>query len=280
MTCKAVTATTFFIAGLVPLVANGNGDFYAVKEGDTLSGILQQKLVPNYTPRISIQSVKYREAFEELLKANPKIVNPDKIYPGQKIIVPETVFATAISSTYKIKPGDTLFGIIKKFYPKENSWDALREVLAHNPQITDKNFIHEGSIIKIPDSKLISKMPEEDIAALSKKNEKREPAQFESNAFLENEIYLLPRKEAQKFIKIFRQTTAAESKVDVIVSLKKSLDLSRELGKGHLEETFLKLLSVSLSDNEESYVDRIQEFFLIWQDKRQKSHLSERVEMK
>jgi hypothetical protein len=279
MTCKAVTATTFFFAGLVPLVGNANSSFYSVKEGDTLSQILHNNItIPNYTLQISTQSVKYREAYDELLKANPKILNPDKIYPGQKILVPGSVFSTATSSTYKIKSGDTLFGIIKKYYPQGNSWDALREVLVHNPQIADKDFIYEGHILKIPGTKLISTMPEKDVMDLNEKNETREPAQFESNDFLEKEIYQLSRKEAQRFIKIFRQIAIAESKVDVIVSLKKSLDLSRELGKDYLEENFLKLISVSLVDKKDSYVDRIKEFFLVWQDQRQKNHLNEKVE--
>lgn len=104
----------------------GNVVNYVVKKGDTLSGIAS----------------KYSTTYQKLASYNG-ISNPDKIYPGQIIKIPEQVEISP--STYVVKKGDTLSGIASKH---GTTWQKLYEknksVIGNNP---DK--IYPGQILSI-----------------------------------------------------------------------------------------------------------------------------------
>ncbi|MDO4542026.1 MAG: SafA/ExsA family spore coat assembly protein [Bacillota bacterium] len=101
---------------------------YTVVKGDTLWLIAK----------------KFGVTLEELIKANPQIKDPNKIYPGNKINIP--LPAKDGMSYYVVQPGDTMWLIAKKFGV---SLDAL---LRANPQVADGDKISVGEKIFIPQS--------------------------------------------------------------------------------------------------------------------------------
>ena len=91
---------------------------YVVRSGDTLNSIAVAAGFP---------SVQY------LLPVNRQIANPDLIYPGQVVNVPEMRPLT----TYFVKPGDTLNSIIRNYNRELQQYYGVQitldEVLAYNP---------------------------------------------------------------------------------------------------------------------------------------------------
>ena len=98
-----------------------SGQTYYVVKGDTLRKI----------------AAKFGTTVEAILKVNPQITNPDRIYAGQAITIPAGV------SNYIVQKGDTLRIIAGKF---GTTVDAL---LAINPKITNPNLIYVGQTIRV-----------------------------------------------------------------------------------------------------------------------------------
>lgn len=98
-----------------------SGQTYFVVKGDTLR----------------IIATKFGTSVDAILKANPKISNPNIIYVGQAITIPASV------STYTVQKGDTLRIIANKF---GTTVDAL---LALNPKITNRNIIYIGQVLNV-----------------------------------------------------------------------------------------------------------------------------------
>ncbi|WP_163100802.1 muramidase family protein [Peribacillus alkalitolerans] len=84
-----------------------NSNLYTVRKGDTLSFIAK----------------KYGTNVNELKKENN--FQHDQIYPGQKIIVPIENPANGEDHMYSVFPGDTLWGIAKRFGVKTE--DLVKE---------------------------------------------------------------------------------------------------------------------------------------------------------
>lgn len=101
---------------------------YTVVKGDTLWLIAK----------------KFGVTLEELIKANPQIKDPNKIYPGNKVNIP--LPSKEGQNYYIVQPGDTMWLIAKKFGV---SLDAL---LKANPQVADGDRISVGEKIFIPQS--------------------------------------------------------------------------------------------------------------------------------
>lgn len=100
---------------------------YTVQPGDTLFLIAQ----------------RFGITLQQLLAANPQIVNPNLIFPGQQITIP-VPGPPPDGQVYVVRPGDTLFGIAQRFGV------TLAQLLAANPQITNPNLIFPGQQILIP----------------------------------------------------------------------------------------------------------------------------------
>lgn len=105
-----------------PTQPTPSGQTYTVKKGDTMYKIAAHFKIPLTT----------------LAKANPQVVNINKIYVGQKLNIPEVV------STYVVVKGDTLKKIADRF---GTTWQKLMEL---NPQIKNANLIYVGQIITLP----------------------------------------------------------------------------------------------------------------------------------
>lgn len=104
---------------------SGSSNGYIVKAGDTLSAIAQRS-------GVSLQS---------LIKANPQILHPDLIRPGQHVSIPAG--GSAGSGNYTVQRGDTLSAIGAQHGV---SWQAIAE--ANN--LSNPNLIFPGQTLSIP----------------------------------------------------------------------------------------------------------------------------------
>lgn len=97
---------------------------YTVMPGDTLYSI----------------SLQYRTTIPELAAFN-NILNPNRIYPGQVLKIPD--FSTPVS-TYTIRPGDTLSSIANRF-------DTTVQTLLALNSLSDPNRIYPGQVLRLAD---------------------------------------------------------------------------------------------------------------------------------
>lgn len=96
---------------------------YVVKNGDTLSKI----------------AAKYGQNLQQVIRKNPQIKNPNRIYAGQKINVGNA------QSEYVVKNGDTLSSIAKS----HNT--GVGDILRANPgKINNQNLIYPGQKLRLP----------------------------------------------------------------------------------------------------------------------------------
>ncbi len=106
-----------------------NGFYYTVERGDTLFSIAQ----------------KFGVTVEALRTANPQIIDPNKIYPGQRICIPVPPVPECPGGfVYQVVQGDTIFLIAQRFGV------TVQAILAANPQIVDPDKIYPGQEICIP----------------------------------------------------------------------------------------------------------------------------------
>lgn len=97
---------------------------YVVKKGDTLSKIARD----------------FNTTVEEILKINPQIKNPNLINVGQVINILEQ---EVVEMYYTVKKGDTLTKIAQSY------GTTVANIMALNPQITNKNLINIGQVIRV-----------------------------------------------------------------------------------------------------------------------------------
>ena len=98
-----------------------SGSSYTVQRGDTLRKI----------------AARYDTTVDAILKLNPQIADPNRIYAGQVINLPAGV------STHVVQKGDTLRIIANRY---GTTVDALLKL---NPQITNPNLIYVGQVIRV-----------------------------------------------------------------------------------------------------------------------------------
>jgi len=104
--------------------AGSSPDEHLVKTGETLSSIAAERGV----------------SVDALIRANPQIVNPNLIRPGQTITVPP---GGAETRSYRVADGDSLSKIGEKFGV---SWQAL----AQANHLANPNLIHVGQELRVP----------------------------------------------------------------------------------------------------------------------------------
>lgn len=103
---------------------------YTVQRGDTLSSIARQ----------------CETTLNALLRANPQITNPSRIFPGEQIYLPGATFIDPDTGkpVYIVKSGDTMSAIAVRFDT------TLATLLKLNPQITNPRLIFAGQRLNLP----------------------------------------------------------------------------------------------------------------------------------
>jgi LysM repeat protein len=120
---------------------------YTVEKGDTLWKILERSapLTPD----------RYAERLKEFRRANPKIADPSRLVPGQRLLVPSggrpEEKDDGRTVRYTVSRGDTLSGILSARGVPREEWekyfDGIREI---NPSVTDVNRIFAGKTLRLP----------------------------------------------------------------------------------------------------------------------------------
>ena len=129
---------------------------YVVNRGDSVWKILHERVNGSVN-----QLIHWSKVMQEF---NPEIVDPNIIYPGQRLLVPLGFLSQARSETvippgerrtkiYVVKPGDTLSTILLHrfnfpFHLVFN--EAINAVKSLNPQIKDFDAIRPGQRLVIP----------------------------------------------------------------------------------------------------------------------------------
>ena len=133
---------------------------YTVQEGDVLSEII------NNLPGVTRKNIpNYYKMTREL---NPNITDFDKLYVGQKIILPgksdlkteRKEIASPVAQNYKVKKGDTLIHIIRRnlrIKGGSQTHKTLLLVKSLNPEIQDVNRIYIGQIVRLPEGQVLTK---------------------------------------------------------------------------------------------------------------------------
>ncbi len=111
-----------------PTLANDAARSLTIQHGDSLSALAAQLGVP----------------LDKLLAANPQILNPDVIYPGDQLNVPDGASAAQGGGDYTVQAGDTLSGIAGAHGL------SLQSLTAANPQISNPDLILIGDRIQLP----------------------------------------------------------------------------------------------------------------------------------
>ena len=120
---------------------------HTVEKGDTLWRILERQgpLTPD----------RYAEILKEFRRANPKVADPSRLVPGQKLLVPsgagEEPKDDGKTVGYTVKKGDSLSRILaSRGVPRRQRKKYLDAVQEINPSITDVNRILAGKTLRIP----------------------------------------------------------------------------------------------------------------------------------
>ena len=140
----------FFEKKVYSDTAGGKQSFFethTVEKGDTLWKILERNepLTPD----------RFAESLKEFRRANPKVADPSRLAPGQKILVPsgggQETKDDGRTVGYTVKRGDSLSKILSsRGVPRRERkkyLDAIREI---NPSVTDVNRIVAGKTLRLP----------------------------------------------------------------------------------------------------------------------------------
>lgn len=128
---KAITNINVIYEGQRLVVPSGSGvpttpppasgQTYTVRRGDTLR----------------IIAARFNTTVDAILKVNPKITDPNRIYTGQVINLPTGL------STHVVQKGDTLRIIAARY------GTSVEALLKLNPKITNANLIYIGQVIRV-----------------------------------------------------------------------------------------------------------------------------------
>ena len=118
------------------LIGSGSYDTYIIARGETLRSL----------------ATRFGSSVDGLMGLNPDIKDANKIYEGQRLVVPGSGGSTPPANpiptgkSYTVQRGDTL----KKIAARLGT--TLDAILAVNPQISNANLIYVGQVISLPDA--------------------------------------------------------------------------------------------------------------------------------
>lgn len=112
--------------------AGGN---YEIQRGDSMARI----------------AADHGVTLDALLAANPQVKNPDVIYPGTRLHLPEP----GANARYTVKAGDNLQHVAA------DHGLTLKALLAANPQVHNPDVIHVGDQLRLPQRETAAAQPQE-----------------------------------------------------------------------------------------------------------------------
>lgn len=125
----AAVMTVSFSSATPALAAGVCGDSYTVQKGDYLRKIA--RLCETTTAAIE--------------RANPEIKNPNRIYPGQVILLPGALIkGSGNTDIYIVDSGDTMIKLAARF------GTTVKNLLKLNPEVKDASVIYEGQRLAVP----------------------------------------------------------------------------------------------------------------------------------
>jgi hypothetical protein len=130
--------------------AGGKQSFFethTVEKGETLWKILErtEPLTPD----------RYAERLKEFRRANPKVADPSRLAPGQKLLVPsgarQETKDDGRTAGYAVRRGDSLLKILSsRGVPRRERKKYLDAIQEINPSVTDVNRIFAGKTLRLP----------------------------------------------------------------------------------------------------------------------------------
>jgi len=97
--------------------------------------------------KLAQQNLGRGSRWQELLAANPGIVDPTHIAAGTEIVLPATVSSLKSDLKVTVERGDTLSRIAQAKYGRVAAWRCIAQA---NPEIADANRIYEGQQLLLP----------------------------------------------------------------------------------------------------------------------------------
>lgn len=145
---------------------------YTVQKEDVLSAIIRK--IPGVTEK------DIPDFYRKIKELNPEIEDLNKLYVGQKIVLPRkstdtaeekaSPIETGVQTTspgvmgfndYKVKKGDNLIRIVhRELHIKSNTQKTLLLIKSLNPSLTNAHKIYVGQIIHLPDGRTSLKAKE------------------------------------------------------------------------------------------------------------------------
>jgi nucleoid-associated protein YgaU len=97
--------------------------------------------------KLAQQNLGRASRWQELLAANPGIVDPTRISAGTEIVVPAKVTGLKSDLKVTVKQGDMLSSIARTTYGRAAAWRCIAQA---NPEVADANRIYEGQQLLLP----------------------------------------------------------------------------------------------------------------------------------
>jgi len=97
--------------------------------------------------KLAQQNLGRGSRWQELLAANPGIVDPMRIAAGTEIVIPAKVTGLKSDLRVIVKQGDTLSNIARVTYGRAAAWRCIAQA---NPEIADADRIYKGQQLLLP----------------------------------------------------------------------------------------------------------------------------------
>jgi nucleoid-associated protein YgaU len=97
--------------------------------------------------KLAKQNLGRGSRWQELLAANPGIVDPANIAAGTEIVLPAKVTGLKSDLKVNVKQGDSLSRIAQATYGRAAAWRCIAQA---NPEISDVNRIYAGQQLLLP----------------------------------------------------------------------------------------------------------------------------------
>ena len=87
--------------------------------------------------------------WQELLRLNPGLPNPDRLEVGTQMVVPASLAPPRPKTKYAVRHGETLWTIAQTQLGQGTAWSCIAHT---NPDLGDANLIREGQLLLLPAS--------------------------------------------------------------------------------------------------------------------------------